>query len=324
MAITPINVGSAPDDGTGDPLRVAFQKTNANVGELDAQKAPHASPAFTGVPTAPTPAATDNSTRLQTTQGSLIQTRQFGIGTVAGAAYTPAIATHTTGGRFVADAAASAAAGLPLSALQHSIDYIPGVNAATGSLEATAFTGNLANANRKFFNKRNGGTLLGWQEFAFLTSTFPNLKIGNTPSADINTLDYYEEGSFTPFLSGATTAGTFTYTNQLGRYTRIGNKVFWSVNISISAMSGAAGGIRLAGMPYTTSTNSGNAGGINIGFFNGISGAGISGIQGLHSGGTSTVALYKYIAGAAAPVNLVPADLTTSFQMYASGFFTVD
>lgn len=39
MAITRINYGAAPDDGTGDPLRTAFQKTDNNFVDLDSRKA---------------------------------------------------------------------------------------------------------------------------------------------------------------------------------------------------------------------------------------------------------------------------------------------
>ena len=34
MAREVINVGSAPNDGTGDPLRTAYTKCNSNFGEL--------------------------------------------------------------------------------------------------------------------------------------------------------------------------------------------------------------------------------------------------------------------------------------------------
>lgn len=47
MAITQINVGAVPDDGTGDPLRVAFQKINLNTENLVAQIATKADDAAT-------------------------------------------------------------------------------------------------------------------------------------------------------------------------------------------------------------------------------------------------------------------------------------
>ena len=34
MAQQVINVGASPDDGTGDPIRTAYQKCNTNFGEL--------------------------------------------------------------------------------------------------------------------------------------------------------------------------------------------------------------------------------------------------------------------------------------------------
>jgi hypothetical protein len=37
MAITPINVGNLVNDGTGDDLRTAFQRVNANFSDLDGQ-----------------------------------------------------------------------------------------------------------------------------------------------------------------------------------------------------------------------------------------------------------------------------------------------
>lgn len=39
MPIQPVNVGQAPDDGTGDPYRTAMQKLNASVATLDGEKA---------------------------------------------------------------------------------------------------------------------------------------------------------------------------------------------------------------------------------------------------------------------------------------------
>lgn len=38
VTITPVNVGTAPNDGTGDPLRTAYQKINTNESNLNAGK----------------------------------------------------------------------------------------------------------------------------------------------------------------------------------------------------------------------------------------------------------------------------------------------
>jgi hypothetical protein len=64
-----IDIGDAPNDGTGDPARDAFNKCNNNFTELytTGSGAPLNSPAFTGNPTAPTPTAGDNDTSIATT-----------------------------------------------------------------------------------------------------------------------------------------------------------------------------------------------------------------------------------------------------------------
>jgi hypothetical protein len=69
-------------------------------------------------------------------------------------------------------------------------------------------------------------------------------------SADANTLDDYEEGTFTPFIRGNTTAGTASYARQIGIYTKIGNRVFFTINIEWSSGTGT-GALTIGGLPFT-------------------------------------------------------------------------
>ena len=73
-----INVGTVANDGTGDPLRTAFIKVNANFAEVytviptdvsgnPIPAAPINSPHFTGDPTVPTPPGGDNDTSAANT-----------------------------------------------------------------------------------------------------------------------------------------------------------------------------------------------------------------------------------------------------------------
>lgn len=61
----------------------------------------------------------------------------------------------------------------------------------------------------------------------------------------------YEEGTWTPTVFGSTSAGTATYTLQVGRYTKIGNTVVCHANLGISAHTGT-GNVRLGGLPFTS------------------------------------------------------------------------
>ena len=78
--------------------------------------------------------------------------------------------------------------------------------------------------------------------------TFPATQ---SASSDANTLDDYEEGTFSPTVIGYTTAGTATYARQQAFYTKIGRQVFFNLDIVYSAGTGA-GDVGLAGLPFAT------------------------------------------------------------------------
>ena len=74
-------------------------------------------------------------------------------------------------------------------------------------------------------------------------------------SSNANTLDDYEEGTFTVTAFGGTTSGTTTYSNQQGSYTKIGRQVTISIRLTYSAMTGT-GEIRIGSFPFTVSNDS--------------------------------------------------------------------
>jgi hypothetical protein len=78
--------------------------------------------------------------------------------------------------------------------------------------------------------------------------TFPATQSAST---DANTLDDYEEGTWTPIISGSTVAGTGTYTTQVGTYTKVGRLVTVTVGITWTAHTGT-GGIRIPNLPFAT------------------------------------------------------------------------
>ena len=78
--------------------------------------------------------------------------------------------------------------------------------------------------------------------------TFPATQSAST---DVNTLDDYEEGTFTPFLSTGGLGVTATYAKQLGYYTKVGNMVFVTVRIDLSSASGGTGSLFISGLPFT-------------------------------------------------------------------------
>jgi len=82
--------------------------------------------------------------------------------------------------------------------------------------------------------------------------TFPATQ---SASSDANTLDDYEEGTFTPQVIGSSTEGTATYSTQYGKYTKIGDRVQISLFINYTGGTGT-GSMNIKGLPFTAdSTN---------------------------------------------------------------------
>jgi len=82
-------------------------------------------------------------------------------------------------------------------------------------------------------------------------------------SSNANTLDDYEEGTFTPTLTAA--GYTFSHAAQYGVYTKIGNLVTVKIYMSVSYSSGS-GSVQgsLANLPFSSSSSATNYGGISI------------------------------------------------------------
>lgn len=79
---------------------------------------------------------------------------------------------------------------------------------------------------------------------------FPATAVAST---DVNTLDDYEEGSWTPALSFATPGNlSISYTVQEGEYTKIGNRVdaHFAINPATFTHTTASGDLQISGLPF--------------------------------------------------------------------------
>jgi hypothetical protein len=89
--------------------------------------------------------------------------------------------------------------------------------------------------------------------------TFPATQVAAT---DANTLDDYEEGTFTPTIIGLTSAGTGTYSNQTGSYVKVGQIVSIYIRLDWSAHTGT-GFMGFGGLPFTTAGTYTNGAAVN-------------------------------------------------------------
>ena len=84
--------------------------------------------------------------------------------------------------------------------------------------------------------------------------TFPATQ---SASSDANTLDDYEEGTWTPTLVSSGGGQTVTYTYQTGSYVKIGSVVQFNLFIKINTKSGGSGTAQISNLPFSTMARSG-------------------------------------------------------------------
>jgi hypothetical protein len=82
--------------------------------------------------------------------------------------------------------------------------------------------------------------------------TFPATQ---SASSNANTLDEYEEGTFSPVITGNSGAGT--YTGQLGIYVKVGKLVVVNFQMALSTKNTLSGDITLSNLPFITANDGG-------------------------------------------------------------------
>lgn len=142
--------------------------------------------------------------------------------------------------------------------------------------------------------------------------TFPATQ---NPSSDANTLDDYEEGTWTPTMTFGGSSTGVTYGTRDGRYVKIGSMVWLGIRITLTNNGSGTGQCVITSLPFT-SLNAGNAA---LGCFMAEYWAGTTGVVGnllaiigsnstsagmRMSGGTNTVDVSDTVIGNTATVYL--------------------
>ena len=135
--------------------------------------------------------------------------------------------------------------------------------------------------------------------------TFPATASSST---DANTLDEYEEGTWTPNVGGNT-----TYSSQVGTYVKIGRLVFANFSFAITTL-GTGGSIsQINGLPFTSGAASQNCSNLSFG------GIAVSIVYGVYYMGSGGVVLnFSYLSAAATGLTNNPAIYQNGASMSGS------
>ena len=132
----------------------------------------------------------------------------------------------------------------------------------------------------------------------------------HNPSTGSNTLDDYEEGTFTPSIGG-----TATYTTQIGSYTKIGRVVFYVLQLTINVI-GTGSTSTISGLPFTATTFDYP---VNVGFYSALSST-VTSLYGRVNSSATTIGLFGPTA-ASAGNNGLGSPLASSTSINISGFY---
>ena len=134
-------------------------------------------------------------------------------------------------------------------------------------------TGNVTSGGLRWYDGNAGAERMQITSNGHVQITSGNLEFANGSGIDFsnvpdgsrsidsdgNKLDDYEEGSFSPTLTCQNSLLSANYTNQDGKYTKIGRMVYFQIYIRLSSKSGGSGQLRVSNLPFTSSAASGAA-----------------------------------------------------------------
>lgn len=142
---------------------------------------------------------------------------------------------------------------------------------------------------------------------------------GGTASADANTLDAYTEGTFVPALGFVGGSTGITYTSRGGTYTRIGDRVFFTLSMILSSKGVDTGNAIISGLPLTVSATANFP--ASLSFNTVAAGVGDGFVSADLQATTTTIFLHKFSAGSR--VRISDADLTDTSTITISGSYKV-
>jgi len=151
------------------------------------------------------------------------------------------------------------------------------------------------------------------------TASATGLRAGNISITDVQTLDHYLEGTWTPGVTFGGGATGVTYTTQTAAYTRIGNRILFNVYIVLSSKGSSSGAVLVTGLPVASGYGAHQPCSLRV---TGVtSGVGDTTLMAGVTNSATTIGLFDIATGAIAA--LTDADLTNTSAIEISGQYIV-
>jgi hypothetical protein len=168
----------------------------------------------------------------------------------------------------------------------------------------------------------DSSTILGSKSFlgngsSYAASQVKGMFVGNSENNSVDILDYYLEGTYTPTITIGGLSTGITYTTQTGKYTRIGNTVFFTARIVLSSKASLVGDVTLICLPKDATAATAVSvycGGLNTT-------VGDTAISASTFSSGSGCGVYKMVGGY--PIQLTNTDILNTAQFRIAGTYLI-
>jgi hypothetical protein len=145
------------------------------------------------------------------------------------------------------------------------------------------------------------------------------LAIGGTGAA--NTLDDYEEGTWTMGISDGTNTATLTGSGyNTGKYIKVGSKVYVQGFLDVQSIGSCSGNLTLTGLPFTCANAPNAYGAVLFGYGAGLSITAGTNLAGYIEGNTSDIRLRSWDSTGGTTV-LQAGELSTGEFIFSGTYF---
>lgn len=145
---------------------------------------------------------------------------------------------------------------------------------------------------------------------------FPAVQV---PSADVNCLDDYEEGTWTPVIGGAGGQSGQAYSGQTGTYVKIGGLVHVTFIATLTTKGTITGAVQIQGLPFPVGGAAANA---IIPYYIGLNTSWVT-IGGHAFNASSAINLYGNTAAAVTVAPLATGDISNTTEIRGSMTYKV-
>lgn len=130
-------------------------------------------------------------------------------------------------------------------------------------------------------------------------------------SSGANTLDDYEEGTWTPTVGGSGGQSGQVYASQVGTYIKIGQLVIASFNVTLSTLGTITTDVQVKGLPFTVNGTSNYTPTTGAIYWSGMTSSFVT-LVGFAAASSTAITIAGATAAATGLANLVQANLSNS------------